>query len=107
MLDAGSGGLKIRVSVVQFHPWPPLKSETYFARGCVHRGDVSVWFPLLWLPLLHTSELIPGALNRCRTRHWSSQVLVEGVTKTKLSTEGNRNVRKAEYWKGSPSLQVH
>ena len=28
--DAGAdlGGLKIRVSVVRFRPWPPLKSET-------------------------------------------------------------------------------
>ena len=29
MLDAESRGLKIRVSVVQFHPWPPFKSFGY------------------------------------------------------------------------------
>lgn len=45
LLGADFGGLKIRVSVVPFRPWPPSKSEPYSDRRVGLRDDASIWFP--------------------------------------------------------------
>jgi hypothetical protein len=42
-LDAKCGGLKIRVSVVRFRPWPPFRLATYVHYDTVQAGDVSIW----------------------------------------------------------------
>ena len=39
-------GLKIRVSVVRFHPGPPFKSASHVCSGLAGTGDVPVRFPL-------------------------------------------------------------
>src|SRR5215469_2939038 len=56
-LDADWRGLKIRVSVVRFRPWPPFPSGTYVDRGV---AGLNGWLgsllvssrkmPPLWLP---------------------------------------------------------
>lgn len=45
--DAGSTlvGLKIRVSVVRFRPWPPSKSESYGDQEIAPWSEVSIRFP--------------------------------------------------------------
>jgi hypothetical protein len=47
ILDAECSGLKIRVSVVRFRPWPPFRSAAYIDQQAARAGDVSTLFPVL------------------------------------------------------------
>jgi hypothetical protein len=48
ILGAESCGLKIRVSMVRFHPWPPSKSFGYDRRDYCVSVLVPIWCPLPW-----------------------------------------------------------